>query len=317
MARKVIIDTDPGIDDAMAVFFAMAHPDIELLGLTTTFGNVSVAQATNNALTLVELAGVNVPVAMGAAAPGIRPPRPFPAFVHGTDGFGNQNLPGPRTAAVSGTAAQFIVDTVRRHPGEVTLVAIGPLGNLAAALQMEPGLASLVEQVVIMGGAVRTAGNVTPVAEANVICDPHAADAVFAAPWPLTLVGLDVTNTVLMERTLFRRIATANPRVGGFLQRISDFYIDFHEQYLGKDHCRGHDVTALVFVAEPALFGRLSGEIRVVTDGIAVGQTILAPEGHRYGSDWQGRAPVEVCVGVDAQAVIGLFEAHLCSGFWA
>jgi inosine-uridine nucleoside N-ribohydrolase len=316
MPEKVIIDTDPGIDDAMAIFFAMAHPEIELLGLTTTFGNVSVTQASANALTLVDLAGQKTPVAGGAATPSVQPARPFPAFVHGDDGFGNLHLPPPGLTVESRGAAEFIVDVVSAHPHEVTLVAIGPLGNLAAALNLDPDVARKAKRVVIMGGAVRRPGNVTPVAEANIICDPDAADVVFAAPWATTLVGLDVTNSVLMERALFQRIAACNPAVGSFLQRASDFYIDFHQQYLGKDRCRGHDVTALVYVVEPALFELLRGDVRVVTDGLAIGQTILAAEGHRYGPGWQGRSMVQACVDVNAQEVIRVFETQLSSDFW-
>src|SRR5210317_1441095 len=208
--QKMIIDTDPGIDDAMAIFTAMAHPQIELLGLTTTYGNVSVDQATTNALKLVEMAGLDIPVAKGVATPWFKPLAPFPDFVHGADGFGNLNLSAPQRSAVSQSAAQFIVEQVNKHPGEISLVAIGPLGNLATALHLDPELPNKVKQVVIVGGVIAADGNVSPVAEANILSDPHAADRVFAAPWKLVMVGLDVTHQIMVPRGLFDEIAEQN-----------------------------------------------------------------------------------------------------------
>ena len=151
MHEKIILDTDPGIDDAMAIFFAMSSPALEVLGLTTTFGNVSVDMATDNALRLVEMMGASTPVAQGEAEPLVQNLPPYPDFVHGADGFGNVYLPAPKGQAVDATAAEFIVKTVLENPNEVTLVAIGPLGNLARALELEPRIAKLAKKVVIMG----------------------------------------------------------------------------------------------------------------------------------------------------------------------
>src|SRR5687768_3597556 len=153
MVRKIIIDTDPGVDDAMAIFLALASPELDVIGLTTIFGNVDTELATTNALRLLEIAGHHeIPVAQGATAPLTRPfAGPVP-FVHGEDGQGNVFLPRPETKAVPETAAAFIARQVMAHPGEITLAPIGPLTNIALALRLEPAMATNVQEVVLMGG---------------------------------------------------------------------------------------------------------------------------------------------------------------------
>lgn len=315
--HKMIIDTDPGIDDAMAIFTAIAHPQIELLGLTTTYGNVSVEQATTNALKLVEMAGVDVPVAKGVATPWFKPLAPFPDFVHGVDGFGNLNLEAPKTKALDQSAAQFIVDQVNRYPGEISLVAIGPLGNLATALHLDPQLPSKVKQVVIMGGVIATDGNVSPVAEANILSDPHAADRVFAAPWKLVMVGLDVTHQIMVPRSLFDDIAENNPKVGKFMRDSAKFYIDFYSQVRDIDGCYGHDVSAVIYVVQPELFGTVSGPVCVATEGCAMGQTIMSRYGIPYPlTHWNDRPAQHACLTVDDQGVLKAFREAMTSDYW-
>jgi|GEM_PF-4704719 len=186
MSQKIIIDTDPGIDDALAILFAFAHPGLDVVGLTTVFGNVPVSLATENALRLVELAGVDVPVAPGAAKPLLISPRGHADFVHGEDGFGNTHTPHSSREARKQGAAEFIVEQVRSAPDAVTLVPVGPLTNIALALKLAPDICEKT-RVVLMGGAVNEPGNCSPVAEANIWQDPHAAEIVFAAKWHVTL----------------------------------------------------------------------------------------------------------------------------------
>ncbi|MGB1172638.1 MAG: nucleoside hydrolase [Marinobacterium sp.] len=315
--HKIILDTDPGIDDAMAIFTAMAHPDIELMGLTTTFGNVSVDQATQNALTLVEMTGSETPVAQGVATPMIKPLAEFPDFVHGVDGFGNLNLAPPKRAAISQSAAEFIVDQANQNPGEVVIVAIGPLGNLAQALKLDPELPSKIKQVVIMGGVIAGDGNVSPVAEANILSDPHAADKVMAAAWPLVMVGLDVTHQIMLPRSLFDRIAKENTKVGSFMQRAAQFYIDFYSSVRNIDGCYSHDVSALAYVVNPKLFETVSGPICVATEGVAMGQTIMSRYGIPYMLDyWKDRPDQIACMGVDDAGVVNFFETAMTSSYW-
>jgi uridine nucleosidase len=160
---KVLIDADTGIDDAMAILFALRSPALEVVGITSVFGNTTLENATANALRLVELAGASVPVARGAPVPLVREPRPPAAFVHGADGLGEMAGPPPRGSASEHSAAEFIVAMARRHPGEITLVPVGPLTNIALALALEPRLPLLVKQVVLMGGAALVKGNVSTV----------------------------------------------------------------------------------------------------------------------------------------------------------
>jgi len=310
MPTKVIIDTDPGIDDAMAILFALRSPEIEVVGLTTIFGNASIDNATANALTLVGLAGASIPVARGAEHPLVKDLRPPPTFVHGTDGLGEVGRQRPVGEAVEQTAAEFIVDMARRFPGEITLVPIGPLTNIALALAIEPRLPELIKEVVLMGGAAGVEGNVSPVAEANIFGDPHAADIVFSSPWRVTMVGLDVTTKVRMSDDVLNRIAAADPRFGEFIFSISRFYKSFYESRGVHGGFFVHDPSAIAYVIAPDLFATRTGRVRVDSTGLAAGQTITTfgspPE---FWAPWHQAPAVEVCVGVDADRFLELYEA--------
>ncbi|MBK9440623.1 MAG: nucleoside hydrolase [Comamonadaceae bacterium] len=309
-ARKVIFDTDPGVDDAMALYYALAHPGIDVVGITTTFGNVLVAQATANALYLCALAGREISVAQGADKPLFKTAEDPPDFIHGADGLGNlpQRLPITRQAD-SRSAAQFIVDMARQSPGEITLVAVGPLGNLAAALQLAPELPTLVREVILMGGTVLEAGNVSPVAEANIWNDPHAADIVFTTGWTLTMVGLDVTHQVILPLALFRQIADQQQHPAtDTLHHAVAFYSGFYSQHdaeVGRiNGCYGHDVLAFVVLTNPELFTLQAGRVRVAVDGLAQGQTMMQRKNVSYPQQgWHEDIPhTQVCLAVQAQA---------------
>jgi len=312
MTHKIIIDTDPGIDDAMAILFAFGAAEIEVLGLTTVFGNVSAERATLNALTLTQWEGKTVPVAKGADTPLMMEPRKHADYVHGQDGFGNIGWPEAACERDVRSAPHFIVDTVNANPGEVTLVALGPLTNLALALELDPDIASKVKEVVLMGGAVHETGNVSPVAEANLINDPHAGDAVFGADWPVTMIGLDVTHQVLLKAGVLERIEAANPEQGGFLNKAAQHYFGFYREAMGIDGCYFHDAATIAYVLDPSLFGCRHGAIRVATDGLAIGQTMMAPEGRTFPTEgWENRPLVKVAIEVDDVRVLSLFERTL------
>ncbi len=321
--KKVIFDTDPGVDDAMALYYALAHPGIEVVGITTTFGNVDVAQAATNALYLTALAGRQIPVTVGVSQPLVKKAEPPPDFIHGADGLGNL----PQRLATAGTldprsSAQFIVDMARQFPGQITLAAVGPLGNLATALQLAPDLPTLVREVVLMGGTVLESGNVSPVAEANIWNDPHAADAVFTAGWPLTMVGLDVTHQVILPLSLFRQIAQHQQHIAtDTLHHAVAFYSGFysaHDPAVGQiTGCYGHDVLAFVVLTDPALFTLQSGRVRVAVDGMAQGQTMMQRKAVRYPQHgWHDDIPhTQVCLRVQAQACQAVIESTLM-GDW-
>jgi inosine-uridine nucleoside N-ribohydrolase len=316
----VIYDTDPGVDDAMALYFALAHPAMEVLGITTVFGNVTVEQATTNALYLTQLTGRDIPVVQGAGAPLVKPFHAPPAHIHGADGLGN--LPsrgGTQRSAQAGDAAQFIVNAARARPGQITLVPVGPLTNIARALQLEPRLPQLIKQVVLMGGTVQEMGNVSPVAEANIWSDPHAADAVFTAGFNLTMVGLDVTHQIVLPVSLFEKFSLhhrheATDALLHAARFYAGFYTDRFAHIEGFSGCFGHDVLAFVRLAHPELFGHASGQMRVVLEGITHGQTVMRRDGQMafLQPGWEDHLPQsQACLTVNAAAATAAFEQTL------
>ncbi len=307
MSHKIILDTDPGIDDAMAIFFAFQSPDIDVLGLTTVFGNVPVEMSARNALTLCELAGQDIPVTKGVGMPWVGPESTYAHFVHGDDGFGNINFPASKRELDPRSSAQFIVDMARQYPGEITLVAIGPLGNLALALRLEPELPKLVKGVSIMGGAAFVRGNVTPVAEANIWNDAHAAEIVFAADWELTMFGLDVTNAVPFKPSFMETLKEKNAKLGGFVYDAAQFYTDFYSANRDDRVCFFHDAFPLAHLIQPDLFELTEGNVRVSTDALNRGQTIVAPEGTTASPLWLEANKIKVATGVDHGKLEQLF----------
>ena len=308
-SRKVIIDTDPGVDDAMAIVLAFRSPELEVLGLTTIFGNVETELATANALRLVEMMGRSVPVAEGAVKPWFMKKLPPPDFVHGKDGFGNVNLPRPSGHAIEESGAEFIVDTVRAHPGEVTLVVLGPMTNIALALALEPELPRYVHSVVAMGGVLHVMGNISPVASANIMNDPHAADIVLGTDWDVTLVPGDTTRQVLLTDGLLERIRDGGGTAGRFLYDISLFYRDYYRTVGATQGIYTHDPTAMAFAIDPKLFRTESRAVRVVTEGMAIGEVIAATERHwSQPGPWFGIPKADVTVEVDSAGVLALIE---------
>ncbi|MCD6026232.1 MAG: nucleoside hydrolase [Solimicrobium sp.] len=320
--HKVIFDTDPGVDDAMALYFALAHPNIDVVGITTVFGNVTVQQATENALYLVGIAGYKIPVAQGAPVPLSKAAGIPPGFIHGDDGLGNLKT----RSTVKGrlekySAAEYIVAMARAHPGEITLVAAAPQTNLGLALKIEPDLPKLLKKVILMAGTVIEPGNVSPVAEANAWNDPDAADLVFTAGWDLTMVGLDVTHRVVLPCHFFDALAKKHNHLATTtLLHATDFYCSFYgmaRPELGHA-CFAHDVLAFVYLVAPELFKIQEGCVRVATAGIANGQTMLDRHGKlSYPQPgWEpGRTPTRVCMQVDTDACIRLIESTLGSNW--
>lgn len=313
-ASAVIFDTDPGIDDAMALHLLARHPAIALRALTTVFGNAPIAATTRNALSLAAFYGLDLPVAQGAAGPLHTPAeQDFPAHVHGDDGLGGMfgQLPATPARADARPAHQLICDLINAEPGEITLLAVGPLTNIALALRHDPTITSKVRQVVVMGGAFGShghGGNVTPVAEANIINDPEAADIVFTADWPVVIVGLDVTQEVVMKHQYLAALQGKDGAIGDFLWAATRHYQDFYHERDGIGGIYSHDASAAAFCIAPELFSLRSGPVRVVTEGIARGQTIQdfhKPTGAQ--TPWSSCPPQQACIGVDAAGVLNLF----------
>lgn len=299
----MIIDTDPGIDDAMAIAYAHAAPEIDLLGLTTTFGNTFVGQSSRNARYLLHRLGVSLPVAQGAGqgwdADGHMPSH----HVHGPEGFGDLTEIPEIGENHAEPAAEFLVRQAKEHKGELVVCAIGPLTNIADAIRLDPGFAGNLKRLVIMGGAVYCPGNITPAAEANIHHDPAAADVVMANGLPMTIVGLDVTLKLLMDRRQLDDLAARAPDIGGFLHQITQFYIEFYQSVAGLDGCGLHDSTAVIACTHPHLFETVETGIAVTLDGAEAGATRPDP----------GRSNVSVCTGLQSTEVMRLFTDRICS----
>jgi inosine-uridine nucleoside N-ribohydrolase len=308
-----------GVDGVMALYYALAHPGIDVVGITTTFGNVTVEQAATNGLYLTEIAGKTVPVTMGVKTPWLKALGTPPDFIHGADGLGNLPSRIPTKSVLDPrSSAQFIVDTARAHPGEITLVAVGPLGNLATALKLEPNLPQLLQEVIIMGGAVLEPGNVSPVAEANIWNDPHSADFVFTAGWKLTMVGLDVTHQLILPLALFKKVADHHKHVAtDVLHHAVSFYADFYSgvyPHVAKIHgCFGHDVLAFVALTNPEMFEIQTGRVRVALEGAGNGQTMMRRKDIVYPQPgWGDDVPeTQVCMNLQADAARELIESTL------
>ncbi len=301
---KLIIDTDPGIDDAMAIFYAAAAPEIELLGLTTIFGNVTTAIATRNALRLLEAAGIDTPVARGAEKPLMMPPFTPSAHVHGDEGFGDIPPADPTGQPVQEDAADFLCRMAREHKGELVICPIGPLTNIAHAIQRDPDFASNVARIVIMGGSLEEGGNITPHAEANIYHDPHAAEVLFASGARVEMVGLDVTHRVLCTESDFESVAAKAPDLGGMLQEMSHYYLAFYRSVGKLDGCSLHDPAAVIACTHPHLFGLREVPVAVICEGEEIGKTAVTND---------GRTAIHVCMTVDGPAVKSLFLERLAA----
>lgn len=313
--HKVIFDTDPGVDDAMALLFLHNHPEIDLIGITTVFGNASIETTTRNALFLKREWGIAAPIARGEGKTynPMRNPTDWPVMIHGHDGLGNIDVPETIDLPVDPRPAhRFIIETVRANPGEVTLIAVGRMSNLAYALKEDPGIAGIVKQVIIMGGAFDVPGNITPAAEANIHGDPEAADVVMTAPWKVVVVGLDVTMKTVMTRKRLAELTAKNGRHLKLLSDISQFYIDFYGRHVKDEGMVVHDSCACIYLVAPDLFTTRSGAIRVVAGGIADGQTIQKPDARSFPpGNWDGLPSQQACIGIDAEKVMGLLDETL------
>ncbi|WP_169054308.1 nucleoside hydrolase [Nitratireductor sp. XY-223] len=307
MTHKIIIDTDPGIDDTMAIAYAIAHPDIDLIALTTIFGNVSVTEATDNALALLDYFGHAGDVARGDSRPLVMEPKPHSYFVHGRNGLGEVEIPASARSVVALDAADYLIEKTKEMPGEIDICAVGPLTNLARALERDPSIAERVKSVCIMGGAVYRPGNVSPVAEANIWNDPHAAERVFAADWPVVLAPLDVTTKVVLSPHFFADLEEADPKVGKLLSDMARFYARFYRSHSGINGCIPHDVMALAYLTIPGVYMQKRGALAAVTEGPGIGQTIFNPAGKpTVDPSWGERPQHTALLDIDA----GFFAAH-------
>jgi purine nucleosidase len=321
----LIVDVDTGVDDALALLYAVASPEVDLIAATCVMGNVSVEQATENTLAVLEVAGKQeVEVAQGAARPLVRDHVPFP-IVHGERGLGRAAPPPPAASPSSRSAVEVIVATARERPGEVLLVATGPLTNVALALREEPGLPQLLRGFALMGGAFARGGNVTPAAEANIWVDPLAADEVFTGfsgadehHLPIC-VGLDITERAVMRRPDLDEVCAPAPRspLGLLVEEATSFYMDFYSSVVGEDGCRLHDPLALAVAIDPSVARLQTTRVEVETEGRwTMGETVADLTGIRgspWPVGWEPEANARVALEVDEVAFMARFVDRLRS----
>lgn len=274
---KVIIDTDTGVDDGMGLIYGIISPELEIVGVTTSFGNVDVDKVTRNTAIILERLEVDAPLGKGAGRGlgGLTPV--FNPEIHGDDGFGNAFLPDPdyRTLTPT-TAAQLTVDLARKHPGEITWIGLGPITNLALALLLEPALPTLLTRIVWMGGAVTVPGNVTPVAEADALHDPEALALVLDQAWDFLQIGLDVTDNTIFEKQHLDRVQASSSAAAELVAAGAPSYMSFYEPILGRYACAMHSPLTVAVVAHPDLItDEITATMHVETAGLHTrGQTV-------------------------------------------
>jgi purine nucleosidase len=250
----VVIDCDTGVDDAMMLFYGLLSPGIDVVAIGCVWGNIPVELATTNTLRILEMMGrPDIPVAEGLGKPLLGPMWELGSGVHGADGQGNTNLPPPSLKPSGESAAAQIVRLAHERPGELTLVPVGPMTNVATALAMDPSIARLYKRVVLMGGNFLAPGNISKWGEANIYHDPEAAQMVFEAPWEVVAVGLDVTLKVLLDQPKLERLAASGTTAGVHLSKITNYYLDRYEQRRGRRECAMHDALALGIAEDPSL----------------------------------------------------------------
>ena len=307
--RRVIIDTDPGIDDAQAILFAFLCRQFQIDAVTTVFGNVPVDQAALNALRLMELANrPDVPVYVGAAEPLVQRRLRFAPMVHGEDGFGNVEWPRPALQPAPGYAAVELARRVLEAPGKIAVLALGPLTNVALAVRLEPRFVGAVREIIAMGGTVLGPGNVSAVASANMLNDPEAARVVFHAGAALTMVGLDVTRRVRITPERRDRMRAAGTEIAEFIYRISGFYATAYLRE-GVAGFPVHDLLVMAYALRPDFFETKRLAVDIETENsLTVGMTVAD---FRPFSD---KAPnVTVCMQANADGILDWYERVITS----
>jgi len=303
--KRIIIDTDPGVDDALTFLLALASPEIQLEALTTVQGNVSVEKATRNALSVLKLAGAgHIPVAQGCSHPLIKEPHKSGEAVHGSSGIGRSNLASPKSAPMNLHAIDYLIERVLAERGELSIFPIGPLTNIALAIRKEPRFAKAVKELVIMGGAIRSGGNVTPLAEFNIHEDPHAAHVVFNSGIPITLIPLDVTYKCLLTAEDVERLNRIDSPIARFVRDATADYMAFYKQYEGFDGCALHDPLTLAAILAPELLTLEEQHVDVdISGGVSTGKTYAdfmkvtkKPANMKVALDVKGREFVELFI---------------------
>ncbi len=307
--RRIVIDTDPGQDDAVAILLALASPDeLAVAAITTVAGNVPVELTTRNALMMCELAGrTDVPVYAGSERPMVRD-LVTAEHVHGSSGIDGANLPHPALQPAAGHAVDALVDIVMEgRPGEITLCPLGPLTNVAQAIVRRPEVAERIDQIVLMGGGFFEGGNRTPAAEFNIYVDPHAADVVFRSGIPITMMPLDVTHKALISPERLAMFAAIDSAAGRAVHRMLDFFERYDIERYGGDGGPLHDPCVIAYLLRPGLFGGRQVAVSIETRSeLTMGMTVV---------DWWGATDLPrnamVMCDIDADGYFALLAERI------
>jgi inosine-uridine nucleoside N-ribohydrolase len=315
--RRVIIDTDPGIDDAMAILLALNSPELKVEALTVVPGNVEGWQGLENALKIVSLAGrCDLPVAGGAKHP-LNQKLITAQYWHGKNGLADVELPAPKCKADSRFGPDLIIELVHKYPHEITLIPVGPLTNIALAVSKDPSIVLLVKDIVIMGGSI-SGGNVDGAAEANIYGDPEAASIVFNAGWIVTMIGSDIGERTLITRTHLAQLHALHGPESEFIFKLADFYLTRSEKS-GYSGAAMYDPVAVATVIDPTLVTLKHMHVDVETKGeFTRGETVANRMGSNennmlHGDHYEIEGVVElkpnarVCLGSDAERFVQLF----------
>jgi len=303
--KRIIIDTDPGVDDALTFLLALASPEIKLEALTTVQGNVTLPKATRNALSVLEMANAShLPVAQGCSLPLVKAPHKSGEAVHGSSGMGKSNLPEPINKPLETHAIDYLIERFLAEPDQLSLFAIGPLTNVALAIRKEPRIVNAMRELVIMGGAIRSGGNVSPLAEFNIHEDPHAAHVVFHSGIPITLIPLDVTYKCLLTSADVERLNRVGSPIARFIRDATADYMAFYKQYEGFDGCALHDPLTLAAIIAPELLSLEEHYLDVdISGGVSTAKTYAdfmkvakKPANMKVALDVRGREFVELFI---------------------
>lgn len=312
---RIILDTDPGADDALAIMLMLASPEIKLEAITTVHGNVNIDKTTRNALALLEfLNATHIPVARGCTVPLVKPSHISKGeSVHGSSGMGRTNLPEPKIKPINTHAVDYLIERFLAEPNELTLFAVGPLTNVALAIRKEPKFAQAVKELVIMGGAIRSGGNMSPLAEFNIYEDPHAAHIVFNSGIPITLIPLDATYKCLLTSADVERLNKIDSPISKFVRDVTADYMAFYLKYEGFAGCALHDPLTVAAIIAPELLSIEEHYVDVdISGGVSTGKTYAdfmkvakKPANMKVALDVKGREFVELFIERMEKYIVG------------
>jgi len=309
MKKKIIIDTDCGVDDSLALLCALNSDKLEILCITTVFGNVSVRQAAHNTSYILRMTErEDIPILIGQAKPIVQPLRYPPDFIHGKYGLGTIRSEYTGKNVLTTSAVEYLIQTIRNSDDKITIITIGPLTNIGLALQLAPDIQDNIEEIIVMGGAYQANGNVSPAAEANIYGDAIAAEIVFRSDCLTTMVGLDVTTKVVMDKD-YLSVLNNHKLYGNFIKSITGTYYDFHVNCFDIHGITPHDLVTVLYSIDKSLFTTIQGRIYVSADGRMMGQTYVDRRTDIVpGTEWDNRIKSNICTEVNVENLLSEFK---------